>query len=343
MAYLVTIGIPVYNVEKNIRQTIDAALAQTFDSIEFLVVDDCGTDASMDIVRQYQQTHPRGSHIRILSQPRNMGIGAARNRMIAEAQGRYFFSFDADDTIPADAISVLYEAASRHDAELVYGSHERVTTDEEGNVVERMPYLYDKLVFTEPDSYANYAYSKGVQGMNWNYLILLDVLRRNHLRITEVGHGYGEDFTFTIDLPTYVTRVVLLSQVTYHYYIYGVDKHHIRRTLHHEQMAKAVAAIDDKKRRSELRTKPYYAQRMARLMMIQCSFACKMVSRRDDFDVPFSPEEIRRVMWHPMSLWQILRSPQSRMRNLLYKTIGVVPPRMSVWMLSMQDRRYGNA
>ena len=50
MAYQVTIGIPVYNAENYIRQAIESALAQTFESIEFLILDDCGTDSSMSIV-----------------------------------------------------------------------------------------------------------------------------------------------------------------------------------------------------------------------------------------------------------------------------------------------------
>lgn len=49
-SYEVTIGIPVYNVEKYIRLTMDSALAQTFNDIEFLVKDDCGTDSSIDIL-----------------------------------------------------------------------------------------------------------------------------------------------------------------------------------------------------------------------------------------------------------------------------------------------------
>ena len=69
MSYEVTIGIPVYNVEKYIRLTMDSALSQTFGSIEFLILDDCGTDKSMDVVREYQQTHPRGKDIHIISQP----------------------------------------------------------------------------------------------------------------------------------------------------------------------------------------------------------------------------------------------------------------------------------
>ena len=49
MKYEVTIGIPVYNVEKYIRLTMDSAMAQTFESIEVLICDDCGTDGSIDI------------------------------------------------------------------------------------------------------------------------------------------------------------------------------------------------------------------------------------------------------------------------------------------------------
>ena len=52
MKYEVTIGIPVYNVEKYIRLALESSLAQTFDNIEFLVLDDCGTDSSIDIVRE---------------------------------------------------------------------------------------------------------------------------------------------------------------------------------------------------------------------------------------------------------------------------------------------------
>ena len=70
MPYEVTIGIPVYNVEKHIRLTMDSVLAQTFPGIEFLICDDCGTDSSISIVEEYQQTHPRGKDIRIIRQPR---------------------------------------------------------------------------------------------------------------------------------------------------------------------------------------------------------------------------------------------------------------------------------
>ena len=329
MEYEVTIGIPVYQVEKYVRQTMDSALAQTFQSIEFLICDDCGTDASIDIVRQYQQQHPRGKDIRIVRQPQNMGIGEARNRMIAEARGRYFYSLDADDMITPNAIALLYEAAQKYEAEIVYGSYERLFVD--GNRKRAVQYPYPFRVFSQPDAFSTYVYDVGIQVMNWNYLINIDVLRRNHLRVTPVGHGYGEDFTFTVDLPTYITRAVLLPDVTYQYYIEETtftSKRH--KVMSRTQMDLAIAAIDQKKRRAELRHKPYYAKRCSVLLMYDFSFACQIVARKKEALPPYTAREIRSIMWHPMSLAAILASREARGKNLFYWFLGVLPPFLSV-------------
>lgn len=334
MKYEVTIGIPVYHVEKYIRQTMDSALAQTFGSIEFLICDDCGTDSSIDIVREYQQTHPRGGDIRIVSQPRNMGIGEARNRMMAEAQGRFFYSLDADDMISPDAIALLYEAAQKYDAQLVYGSYERLFDNGERKRTVQYPYPF--RVFTQPDEYAEYAYRGGVQVMNWNYLIDLEVVRRNHLKVTPVGHGYGEDFTYTVDLPTYVTRVVLLPQITYQYYIVeNVFAGKRNKVMSRKQLDLAVDAIDQKKRRKELKQKPYYAKRCATLLMYDYSFVCQILARRAEAEPRYTDKEIRDMMWHPMTLSEILRSHQERWKNLGFWLFSALPPVLSVRLMAL--------
>ena len=340
MKYEVTIGIPVYNIEKYIRQALESVLAQTYESIEILVCDDCGTDSSIDIVKEYQQKHPRGKDIRILRQSENKGIGAGRNRMVAEAQGRFFYSMDGDDTIAPNTIELLYNAACENQADLVYGSYERVFTE---NWVEtgRKQFSYPSHIFTAPDEYANYAYHVGVQGMNWNFLLSMDVIRRNQLRFTEVGHGYGEDFTFTVDLPTYVTRVVLLPDITYQYYNRDIHKPKRKKILSKEDMKITIKAIDDKKRRYELKDKDYYSKRVSKLMMLDCSFACEMVERRKEFDVPFSNREVRDMMWNPMSLREILSSKSGRFHNILYWSFSVVPPFLCVWLLKPMIKRYG--
>lgn len=337
--YEVSIGIPVYNVEKYIRLTMDSVLAQTFQSIEILVCDDCGTDSSISIIQEYQDNHPRGKDIRILHQPHNMGIGQARNRMIAEAKGRYFFSLDADDSIGEKTIELLYNTAQKYNAEIVYGSYERIYQKDD-QTISTVPYPYPFKVFTEPDDYASYVYSVGIQGMNWNYLIELDVIRRNHLQVTPVGHGYGEDFTFTVDLPTYITRAVLLPEITYQYYIRGIDKHKRIKVLRRKEMDIAIGALDEKKRRKELKDKTYYPMRISKLMMYDCSFACELVMRKKLFDIPYTNKEIRDVMWHPMSLLEILKARSCRYHNMIYYTISILPPVLSVLLLKFMAKKY---
>lgn len=87
----VSVVMPVYNVEAYVAEAIDSVLAQTFTDFELIVVDDAGTDRSMDIVRGYDD--PR---IRIVSQA-NRGLAGARNTGILQARGTYVALLDSDD------------------------------------------------------------------------------------------------------------------------------------------------------------------------------------------------------------------------------------------------------
>jgi glycosyltransferase involved in cell wall biosynthesis len=334
--YEVTIGLPVYNVEKYMRTTLDSVLAQDFESLEILLCDDCGTDASITIAEEYQQNHARGCDIRIVRQPENKGTGEARNRLIDEARGRYLYFMDADDVIEPNTISLLYNAAKKYDAQAVYGSYERIFI-EDGCEVKRVEEHYPMKVFTEPDEFALYAYNVGIQAMHWNRLTDISVYRDNHLRVTPVGAGYGEDFTFTVDLPTYITRAVLLPDVTYHFFLADIATRlrQKRRTkkLQRHYMDLSVAAIDQKKRRAELKDKPYYRRRCAILMMYSFSFVCQILSRRNESQPPYTDREIRDVMWHPMSLFEILRSPQDRLRLLKSWLMGCLPSFLAVRLM----------
>ena len=122
MNYEVTIGIPVYKAVDFIEKTMASALNQTFESIEYLVVDDCGNDGTIDIVERFQKQHPRGCDIRILYNKGNMGVGMTRNRILDEAQGQYLYFLDSDDLIEPDTICRLFEKATKYQADVVYGS-----------------------------------------------------------------------------------------------------------------------------------------------------------------------------------------------------------------------------
>ena len=89
---LVSIIMPVYNGEASIAESIDSVLAQTYSSWELIIVDDCSTDNTGDIIAQYTN-----EHIHYWRQQQNDGVAAARNKAISMAKGRYIAFLDSDD------------------------------------------------------------------------------------------------------------------------------------------------------------------------------------------------------------------------------------------------------
>ncbi|WP_394145869.1 glycosyltransferase family 2 protein [Vibrio atypicus] len=106
---LISIIIPIYNVEDYLRKTLDSVLAQSYQNLEILCVLDSPTDNSERIAIEYQQ---RDSRIRLIHQD-NQGVSVARNNGMDQAKGDYFFFLDSDDWLINNAIELLVEAALR--------------------------------------------------------------------------------------------------------------------------------------------------------------------------------------------------------------------------------------
>ena len=118
--YKVSLIIPVYNVALYIESCLASLTAQTMDEVEILLVDDHGSDDSIQVAQDYLASHPSAKQFRILSTPHNMGPGAARNIGIEAAQGEYIGFVDSDDLVAPDYCLQLYTAAKTHDADLAY-------------------------------------------------------------------------------------------------------------------------------------------------------------------------------------------------------------------------------
>ena len=91
MKYEVTIGIPTYKAVDYIEKTMESALNQTFGSIEYLIVDDCGNDGTIEVVEQFLLNHPRGKDIHIVYNKENIGVGRTRNIILEQAKGKYLY------------------------------------------------------------------------------------------------------------------------------------------------------------------------------------------------------------------------------------------------------------
>ena len=111
----VSVIVPVYNVEKYLARCLDSLLGQTQPDIEILVVNDGSTDTSGRIVDEYAQKYPdriRAFHME------NEGVSAARNRGVAEAEGKYLTFVDSDDYVTVDYLELMVEAAEKNHSDL---------------------------------------------------------------------------------------------------------------------------------------------------------------------------------------------------------------------------------
>lgn len=110
----VSIIIPVYNVEKNLRKCLDSVINQTLKEIEIILVDDGSTDGSAEICKSYLRDH----RVVFISQ-KNQGAYGARQNGLDHANGEYIGFVDADDWIEPEMYQRMYEAALEENADIV--------------------------------------------------------------------------------------------------------------------------------------------------------------------------------------------------------------------------------
>ena len=335
MTYDVTIGIPVFRTEAYIRQALGSALAQTFPSIEFLVVDDGGNDGTMDIVKELQQTHPRGRHLRILTHEKNLGVAASRNDIIDQACGEYLYFMDSDDLITPHTIATLIGIVRKYQVQIAFGSYEKIEVSGRREV-----YQYPALHVSGPDELACFAYRKyaGIQASACNYLVSKSILRDSGLRFIDTS--FWEDFVFTFDLVTLVASAALTPEITYTYCCHeGSLSHYQARTeISKQEILSNAKAIEHLKQTSRaLYNKVYYPQRCLQIAKTDFYIACHILKRRKHIKPSVSWQELRTIVRHPATWHQIRHFKQARWPNLALYLLARLPSPlcvMAVWTIA---------
>ncbi len=108
--------VPVYNVSAYLQECVDSLTAQTFDDYEIILVDDGSSDGSEMLCDGFRAAFP--DRVRVIHQ-KNSGLGAARNKGMAAAQGEYLLFVDSDDYISRDTLRILDGAIRKTDAAMV--------------------------------------------------------------------------------------------------------------------------------------------------------------------------------------------------------------------------------
>ena len=329
--YDVTIGIPMYNAEDFIQRTMESVLSQTYENIEFLIVDDGSTDCSVEILHEIIETHPRGGDVRLIKLPHNQGPSSVRNLIIDKARGDYLYFMDSDDLIRKDTIALMMHYVCQEKADIVFGSLEKIAVSGERNL-----YQYAEKHFHKENELANYAYRKyaGIQASACNILARLSILRKNHLRF--VNSNYWEDFAFVLDLVAYYTHAVLLPDITYTYLCRqnSLSNFQVRDHIDLSEIQRNIDVAKYMKDNSTLLSaKPYYPQRCFVTAMTDFYIACYILRHRHIIVPQVSDRDIRNMFSHPASFVDICKFSQFRLKNLFLYFIGKMPPFLCVFVI----------
>lgn len=208
---LITVVVPIYNVEKYIKQCLDSLVNQTYKNLEIICVDDCGTDNSMNIVEGYAD---KDSRIKILKQSENRGQGEARNLGIDNANSEYIYFIDSDDFIEKNYIKELVDIVEKENVDLVcnvnilkyYGENDfknKQLKDKNQFILNKKLEWNDKLLKVLPIS-------------AWCKLYKTDLLKTNKIYFANNKLKF-EDFYFWYILKNQLKNIYIFYGSTYFY------------------------------------------------------------------------------------------------------------------------------
>lgn len=218
---MISIIVPVYNVETFLPQCIDSLVNQTYRDIEIICVNDGSTDESLAILEQYAAKDER---IRIITQD-NQGVSCARNIGLQVAKGDWIMFVDSDDWIETNCCQKVLDVSQ--DTELVLFSYVRefksssapkqfLGNEEikfnETNILQ----LYERLIapngkeLRHPDNIDSLS-------TPWGKIYRTETIRDHHLTFVSTNEIGTEDLLFNVEYHKYVHRAFYLPECLYHY------------------------------------------------------------------------------------------------------------------------------
>lgn len=205
-ADLITVVVPVYNVEKCLGRCIDSIIKQTYNNIEIILVDDGSTDSSGKICDSYSNQDNR---IKVIHK-QNGGLSDARNKGIDIAKGKYITFVDSDDFIALDMISFLYESIKKNNADISTCSGIMFWDGDELKVYnENTEQVYDGKEALE-----KYLYQKKITNSAWGKLYNISLFKK----IRYPNGKLCEDLGTTYMLLGEANKVVINTCKKYYYY-----------------------------------------------------------------------------------------------------------------------------
>lgn len=205
----ISVIIPVYNAGLYLERCVQSLFSQSLEDIEYIFVDDCSTDESMQILKNMLERYPdKQNKVKVIRHAKNRGSATARNTGLKNATGEYIGWVDADDYVEVTMFEKLYEEAIKKDSDLVWCGFYKVfpnsTVEVKQNTIQNNKEFIRDLI------------SGKIQGMLWNKIMKRKLVEENGISFSE-GNDLGEDRAFLIKFLFYSSAIHYVDRLLYFY------------------------------------------------------------------------------------------------------------------------------
>jgi glycosyltransferase involved in cell wall biosynthesis len=206
----ISLIVPVYNVAEYLHECLQSIIDQSFEfTIEALLVEDCSTDQSLQICKEYAEKH--SDLFKLIANAENQGVSATRNVGLDNARGDYFMFVDPDDVLPGGTLQSLYTAATQNDVDIVKGNNTIFTEHNEQNA--RYNVSAEIMVTGDDVLTTLYDHSR-VRGHPWGKLFNRD--RLGEVRFP-VGVRMAQDLYYCGEVFSSARSLLLIDKPVYRY------------------------------------------------------------------------------------------------------------------------------
>ena len=256
----VSVLVPFYNVEKYVGRCVESLFSQTYSNIEYVFVNDCTPDNSMDIINEYIDKFNVRNKCVIINHEVNKGISASRNDCLDNATGDYILFIDSDDYIDVDMVEKLVLAAQENNADISGCGYIEEYEDHSVEIPQR--YTNDHQEMMRAITLLT------IKGVMWKLLIRRSIVDENKIRFIP-DNTMVDDYLFCCQVFFYAKRFASVNRCMYHYIQYNPNNYSKTREFNITSQAKAIVKAEEFYKEND-------AYEIVRNVMLQRKFISKL-------------------------------------------------------------------
>ena len=234
----VSILVPFYKVEQYVGRCVESLFTQTYKNIEYVFVNDCTPDKSMEVVNEMIDKYGVASQCKMIIHDQNQGISASRNDCLDYMTGDYFLFIDSDDYIDNDMVELLVNAAVKEDADISGCGYVEEYAD---HSVE-----YPQKYTNDHDEMMRAITLLTIKGVMWKLLVRSTIVTEHRDEVRFIpDRNMVDDYLFCCQIFYYARRFAGVNRCMYHWIQYNPNNYTHTTIFAVESQAAAIRKVEE--------------------------------------------------------------------------------------------------